>query len=339
MKREIKIGSVTINGMTALGPMAGVTDPPFRVLCKEQGVDLLYTEMVSAKGIHYRNKNTKALLYTAPEENPVALQLFGEDPEIMAETAKRIEELPFDILDINMGCPVPKVVNNGEGSALMQDPLKIGRIVEAVSKATVKPVTVKMRRGFDVDECTAPECAYVAQESGAAAVAVHGRTREQFYSGKADWGVIRAVKERVHIPVIGNGDVNSAESAVRMMLDTGCDMIMVGRAAQGNPWIFAEIQQAFASLPDDYFEKNNYKVKDHAEIILPEYAGPSWPERRKTILRHAKELCEFKGEQTAIAEMRKHVCWYAVGFPGSARLRASLCEIITYADLERLLPE
>ena len=315
----IKIGSVEISGVTALGPMAGVTDPPFRVLCKEQGVDLLYTEMVSAKGIHYNSKNTKALLFTGETEHPVALQLFGEDPEIMAETAKRIEELPFDILDINMGCPVPKIVNNGEGSALMKNPKRIGEIVEAVSKATVKPVTVKLRRGFAAGECTAPEAAYIAQESGAAAVAVHGRTREQYYSGNADWEVIRLVKERLHIPVIGNGDITCPQDAERMLRETGCDMVMIGRACRGNPWIFAQVKA--------YLEEG---------VLLP---TPGWQERRAMILRHARDLCEYKGEKIAIPEMRKHIAWYTAGIPHSAKLRGSMNEINTMEDLLALLPE
>ena len=195
----LKIGNVTIPGILALGPMAGVTDLPFRLLCKEQGAGLIYTEMVSAKGIYYNNKNTESLLCVEEEERPVALQLFGEDPYIMSEMAKRIEERNFDILDINMGCPVPKVVNNGEGSALLKNPKRVGEIVEAVSKAIKKPVTVKIRKGFAAEEANAPEIAKIAQESGAVAVAVHGRTREQYYSGKADWDIIRQVKEAVHL--------------------------------------------------------------------------------------------------------------------------------------------
>lgn len=346
MYSTTKIGQVNIPGLLALGPMAGVTDPPFRILCKEQGADLLYTEMVSAKGYHYNNKNTEALLFTAPVEHPVALQLFGEDPEIMAETAKRIEELPFDILDINMGCPVPKVVNNGEGSALMKTPEKIGRIVEAVSKATVKPVTVKIRKGFSDDCINAPECAYIAQESGAKAVAVHGRTRMQFYSGKADWGIIRAVKDKVKIPVIGNGDVDSPEAALKMFYETGCDMVMIGRAAQGNPWIFAKIRAALDCFPYDISA-----IRKAGELLcngatLDEVCGghysftpPTLSEIRETVLRHARDLIDFKGEQTAIAEMRQHVCRYTAGMPGSAKLRGELVKIVTYEDLERVFPK
>jgi nifR3 family TIM-barrel protein len=345
-KGSVNIGKVKIEGFTALGPMAGVTDPPFRLLCKEQGVSLLYTEMVSAKGIHYNNKNTKDLLFTEPEESPVALQLFGSEPEIMAETAKRIEELPFDILDINMGCPVPKIVNNGEGSALMKDPALIGRIVEAVSKATVKPVTVKLRKGFAADIENAAECAYIAQESGAVAVAVHGRTREQYYSGKADWDCIKRVKERVSVPVIGNGDVRSFEDAAKMLYLTGCDMVMIGRGAEGNPWVFAEIN-AFAEC----FESTDAVREAGRRLAAGEslgsiigrdpneiYRKPSWETVRTMIMRHAKELCKFKGEDRAIPEMRRHVCSYTAGFPGSAKLRAKVSCVTTLSELNEILP-
>lgn len=315
--KSIQIGSVKTDGILALGPMAGVTDLPFRCLCKEQGAALIYTEMVSAKGIHYNNKNTKSLLETTEAERPVALQLFGEDAQIMSETAKRIEELPFDILDINMGCPVPKVVNNGEGSALMKDPMKAGRIIEAIAKAIKKPVTVKIRKGFEKDSANAPELAKIAQESGAALVAVHGRTREQYYSGKADWEIIRKVKETVSIPVIGNGDVFTPEDAKRMLTETGCDGVMLARGVQGDPWLFQRVNH--------YLETGE---------LLPK---PPLSELKETILRHAQMQLDFKGEYLGVREMRKHVSWYTMGYPHSARLRVLVNAVESIAELSELL--
>ena len=237
----LQIGDVKLRNNIILAPMAGVSDLPFRLLCARYGAGMVCMEMISAKAIMYNNKNTESLLEIHPEEGCVSLQLFGSDPKIMSEQAKRIEDRPYDILDINMGCPVPKVVNNGEGSALMKDPVLAGQIIEAIVKNTSKPVTVKIRKGFANDELTAPDIAYIAQESGASAVTVHGRTREQYYSGKADWNAIAEVKRRVSIPVIGNGDVTDGESAKRMFDETGCDAVAIGRAAQGNPFIFREI--------------------------------------------------------------------------------------------------
>lgn len=311
---ELKIGNVTLENNVILAPMAGVTDLPFRLLCKEQGAGLLCMEMVSAKAVHYNNKNTEALMEIHPDEQPVSLQLFGSEPAIMAETAARIEERPFAILDVNMGCPVPKVVNNHEGSALMKDPRLVGEIVAALVKAVKKPVTVKIRKGFDDEHVNAVEIAKIIEESGASAIAVHGRTREQYYSGKADWDIIRKVKEAVKIPVIGNGDVTDAVSAKKMMDETGCDGIMLGRASRGNPWIFKEITQ--------YLDTG----------ILPE--RPSMEEVRNTILRHAALQLEFKGEYTGIREMRKHVAWYTAGYPHSAKLRRMVNEMETFAELE-----
>lgn len=312
--RQLQIGSVILENNVFLAPMAGVTDLPFRLICKEQGAGLLCMEMISAKAVHYNNKNTESLMEIHPDELPVSLQLFGSEPEIMAETAARIEERPFAILDINMGCPVPKVVNNREGSALMKNPKLAGEIIGAVVKAISKPVTVKIRKGFDDDHVNAVEMAKIAEANGASAVAVHGRTREQYYAGKADWDIIRQVKEAVSIPVIGNGDVTDAVTAARMFDETGCDGIMVGRASRGNPWIFREI--------------NTYL--DTGELI----GKPSKAEIRDTILRHAALQLQFKGEYTAIREMRKHVAWYTTGLPHSAKLRQMVNAMETIAELE-----
>lgn len=314
----IKIGNVSLNNRWVLAPMAGVTDLPFRLLCKEQGAGLLCMEMISAKAIYYNSKNTKELLEIRKEESPVSLQLFGRDPDIMSEMAKRIEERPFDLLDINMGCPVPKVVNNGEGSALMKEPQLVGEIIERIVKAIQKPVTVKIRRGFDEAHCNAVEIAKIAQESGASAVTVHGRTREQFYSGKADWNIIQQVKEAVKIPVIGNGDVTGFETAEAMRKQTGCDGVMVGRACRGNPWIFKEL---------------------NAKASGVRYEAPSIEEIKQTIVRHGELLLDFKGEYIGIREMRKHAAWYTAGFPHSSQLRGRLNEIETMRQLRELLYE
>ncbi|MDF2907250.1 MAG: dus1 [Herbinix sp.] len=314
---SLKIGNVNIEGNLLLGPMAGVTDLPFRLLCKEQGVDLVYTEMVSAKGVQYNNKNTEQLLQIADEERPAALQLFGADPDILRDTARRLEHRNFDILDINMGCPVPKVVNNGEGSALMKNPKLIGEIVRKVSTDYSKPVTVKIRKGFNDDCINAVEVAKIAEENGAAAIAVHARTREQYYSGKADWEAIRMVKEAVSVPVIGSGDVFSPQDAKAMIEQTGCDAIMMARGTRGNPWLFAQIKA--------YLNKG---------VLLPK---PNFDEVRAMILRHAVMLADYKGETIAIREMRKHVAWYTTGYPGSAKLRNHVNEIETMDDLKKLL--
>lgn len=314
---KLQIGDVILKNNVILAPMAGVTDLPFRLLCKEQGAGLLCMEMVSAKAIYYNNKNTETLMQIEPEERPVSLQLFGSDPVIMSEMAKRIEDRPFDILDINMGCPVPKVVNNGEGSALMKNPGLVRKIVTSVSKAIKKPLTVKIRKGFDENNINAVEITKIIEDSGAAAVAVHGRTRQQYYSGKADWDIIRQVKEAVSIPVIGNGDVDSPQKAKQLLEETGCDGIMVGRATEGNPWIFREISH--------YLDTGE---------LLPH---PALEEVKEMILRHARLQLEYKGEYTGMREMRKHVAWYTAGFPHSARLRGAVNEIESMEQLMVLL--
>ena len=317
--KKLQIGNVTLQNNLILAPMAGVTDLPFRLLCKEQGAGLLCMEMVSAKAILYRNKNTEELLTIDPRENPVSLQLFGSDPEIMSEIAKQIEERPFDILDINMGCPVPKVVNNGDGSALMKNPKLAGQIIEKTVRAINKPVTVKIRKGFDDAHINAVEMAHVAQESGAAAVAVHGRTREQFYTGSADWDIIRQVKEAVSIPVIGNGDIKTAEDVIAMERQTGCDGFMIARGAEGNPWIFSQILH--------YFQTGEKKER------------PDFDEVTEMLLRHARMQLEFKGEHVGIREIRKHAAWYTAGYRNSSRLRGRINEVESYGQLEELFRE
>lgn len=302
-----------------LAPMAGVSDLPFRLLCKEQGAGLLGMEMVSAKAILYKNKNTDMLMEIDPKEGPVSLQLFGSDPDIMSEIAKQVEERPFAFLDVNMGCPVPKVVKNGEGSALMKQPKLVYEIVSKLVKAIEKPVTVKIRKGFDDTCVNAVEIAKIIEEAGASAVAVHGRTREQYYSGHADWDMIRQVKEAVKIPVIGNGDVVSGETAQKLREQTGCDGIMVGRAAEGNPWIFRELIA--------------YEQTGQAP------ARPTMEEIRDMMLRHAKMQIEYKGENSGIREMRKHVAWYTSGLKNSAKLRGDINQVNTYRELEGLLYE
>ena len=313
----MNIGNLKLNNPYILAPMAGVTDLPFRLLCKEQGAGLLCMEMISAKALLYKNKNTKALLKIHPEEYPVSLQLFGSEPDVISEIAKEIEPLPFQVLDINMGCPVPKVVNNGEGSALLKNPDLIVEIVKSVSSAIQKPLTVKVRIGFENEPVDIVEIAKRVEDAGAAAIAVHGRTRQQYYSGTADWEAIARIKEAVSIPVIGNGDVDSPKKAEKLFRQTGCDAVMIGRAVEGNPWIFREMNHYFATGE--------------------ELARPSLAEVKAMILKHAQAQIEMKGEFIGIREMRKHVAWYTAGMPHSAGLRRESNNIESYADLEKLL--
>lgn len=312
----MKLGRWEWDHPVFLAPMAGVTDLPFRLLCKEQGCDVLCTEMVSAKAISYRNRNTEALMRSEPEEHPLAIQLFGSEPELMGEIAAQIQDR-CDFIDVNMGCPVPKVVNNGEGSALMRDPVLAQRIAREMVRRIDIPLTVKIRKGFDEDHVNAVEIAKRLEDAGVSAIAVHGRTRAQFYSGKADWEIIRQVKEAVSIPVIGNGDIFRAEDAAAMCEITGCDGVMVARGARGNPWIFRDIK--------------SYR---QTGAVPPR---PDRSERREMILRHARLLVDEKGEYTGMREMRKHLAWYTAGLPRAAAMRGQANEVETYEGLVILL--
>lgn len=313
----LTIGNIELQNPFILAPMAGVTDLPFRLLCKEQGAGLVCMEMISAKAIAFHNRNTIKLMQIDPRERPVSLQLFGSDPEVISEVAREIEDQPFDILDINMGCPVPKIVGNGEGSALMKNPKLVEQIVSKTVRAIKKPVTIKIRKGFDEEHVNAVEIARIAEGSGAAAIAVHGRTREQYYSGQADWKIIRQVKEAVKIPVLGNGDVDSPRKAKALFEETGCDGILIGRAARGNPWLFHQIRT--------YLETGE------------EESRPSMEEMRDMMLRHARMQIDYKGDYTGIREMRKHISWYTAGCPHSARLRAQINSVESLEELKELI--
>ena len=319
---KLTIGNVELDNPLILAPMAGVTDLPFRLLCKEQGCGLMYTEMVSAKAILYKNKKTGPLMEVKEEEGPVALQLFGSDPEIVSAMAERAAKGPYKFIDFNMGCPVPKVVNNGEGSALMKDPELVKRLLSAMVKRVKKPVTIKIRAGFDSANINAVEIAKIAQDCGIAAVAVHGRTREQFYSGKADWEIIRMVKEAVKIPVIGNGDIFTPDAAKRMLKETGCDGVMIARGAKGNPWIFS---------------RTLHYLKTGELLPLPTHK-----EIQDMLLRHGKLQVQYKGEYLGIREMRKHVAWYTTGLAHSSTLRNEVNQVESWVEfcelLEKRLP-
>ncbi len=315
----MNIGNVQLENPFLLGPMAGITDSPFRQLCREMGCALSYSEMVSAKALYYKDKKTERLLAVTEEELPVAYQVFGSEPEIMAFAADRLKDRKNCILDINMGCPVPKVVKNGEGSALMKEPWKIRQLVEQAVKYGGKPVTVKMRIGWDENHINVVKCAGEAEAGGAAAVAVHGRTREQYYSGKADWDAIREVRQNLSIPVIGNGDIFTAEDGLRMMDYTGCEMVMVARGALGNPWLFRELVHL-------------WKTGE----ALPR---PDLEEVREMMIRQLDMMAELKGERVSVLEMRKHVGWYIRGIPGAAKIRAEVNRIADIGELRRFLTD
>ena len=311
--KELRIGSLKLDNPFLLAPLAGITDAPMRRLCHRQGSALTYTEMVSCKGMWYGDRNTGKLLYTYRDEQPVGYQIFGHEPEVMAYAAREISSMPGKLIDINFGCPVPKIVKNGEGSALLKNPDLIYDIVAAVVKNTDKPVTAKIRTGWDKDSINVVEVAHAISAAGASAIAVHARTREQYYSWKADWSMIASVKRAVDIPVIGNGDVTDGKAAISMMDETGCDLVMIGRGALGNPWIFREALAAWRG----------------EEIPLQ----PSKDEKKAMMISHLEDLTELKGEYAAVREMRKHVGWYLKGVPGAAAFRGMVNNITDSNEL------
>lgn len=316
--KNFAIGSLLLQNNVFLAPMAGITDKAFRLICKENGAGMVYSEMVSAKGMSYNNKNTLAMLEVLEGEHPVAMQIFGSEPDIMAKMAEKLNDTPIDLIDINMGCPAPKIVKNGEGSALMQNPALIADIVAAVSSASKKPVTIKIRKGFNESSVNAPQIAEIAEKNGASAVALHGRTRSQYYSGVADWDIIKQTKKQLkNIPLIGNGDIFTPEDAKAMIEQTGCDAVMIGRGSRGNPFIFKRTAE--------YLKTG---------ILLPE---PAIEEKFATAKRHLTLLCEFKGEEKGVKEMRGHLANYIKGLKNSTRARQEINKILTQQEMTDFL--